>query len=330
VLNRWITSEEWTHVLEHYAIGALTTAPEPGGGTANANLTLEAETGKYFLKRRNPKYAEQAFVAFDHRLMEHLAPFQIGTPLAVLTHTGERWLAWNGFVYELFPYQPGGAHDRHALTQIASAGSSLAAYHQAVESFAPPPGKDWPRYHDPLLIRAGLEEMDAELRARLSAEDYAYLRAQVEMLERDYPAERYQALPKCVVHGDYHPGNLKFLDDRVAGIFDLDWATVQPRLVDIADGVIFFAGERDSDIDSADIVSLTQTWRPSPERTRVFLDAYQQTLTILPEEWAALDGAVRARWLYCRVIGRSKVPADRPLDFFLNELLEPLRALDAL
>jgi Ser/Thr protein kinase RdoA (MazF antagonist) len=83
MFSRTIAPGELDAVLSRYTIGALSAPPEPGGGTANANMTLETETGKYFLKRRNPKYSLQSYVAFDHRLMEHLAPFRLGTPLAV-------------------------------------------------------------------------------------------------------------------------------------------------------------------------------------------------------------------------------------------------------
>jgi len=343
-LSRTIDEDELRGVLSHYAIGSLIAPPESGGGTANANMTLRTASGRWFLKRRNPKYAQRNFVAFDHRLMEHLAPFGVGTPLAVRTRQGERWLELGGAVYELFPYQPGGPHDRHSLTQLASAGRRLAAFHQAVESFRPPPGKEWPRYQNPRLIREGISAIEADLRKRLSSGDFDYLMTQVARLEREFPDARYHALPKLVVHGDYHPGNLKFLNDEVSGIFDLDWATVQPRVLDLADGIFLFAGERARDIDASDIVSLTQTWMPSIERARVFMEAYlaeggalrrqhatrstQHALLLEPEERNVLALLVRARWIYCRVAGMLKVPEERRIDYCVDGLLEPLRALD--
>ncbi len=272
-----ITSTELADVLAGYDVGPLLSPPTAGGGTANPSLVLESSSGRFFLKRRNPKYAQLEFVNFDHRLMEHLHPYDIGTPLATRTLSGGRWLEREGAIYELYPYQAGEPHDRHSLAQLAGAGRSLAAFHRATRRFEPPAGKAWPRYHDPALIREGVEAMAHDLQTRLSVADLAYLHRQIERLEAEYPAERYHALPKVVVHGDYHPGNLKFQADCVSGIFDLDWATGQPRLLDLADGVFLFCGERDSDIDPTDIASLTQTWRPSPDRTRVFLAAYRET-----------------------------------------------------
>jgi len=323
-----IKAEEVQAVLSRYDIGALSAPPEAGGGTANANLRIATASGTYFLKRRNPKYSDEAFVAFDHALMEHLAPHHIGTPLAVKTREGKRWLRIGEGVYELFPYQPGGPHDRHSVAQIAAAGRSLAAFHRAVRNFEPPPGKEWPRYDDPRLIREGIEAILPQLRAAMPREDLEYLTSQVALLEQELPDECYHAMPKLVVHGDYHPGNMKFVGDEVSGIFDLDWATVQPRLRDLADGIFLYAGERESDIDASDIFSLTQTWRPSRERGRVFMRGYLESGRVSADEEAALPLFVRARWLYCRVAGMVKVAPAQRVEYFIGRLLAPLRALD--
>ncbi|MCC6442844.1 MAG: phosphotransferase [Armatimonadetes bacterium] len=328
MLRQPITPQELETVLSHYNVGLLHGDPQPGSGTANTNLRLETSTGIYFLKRRNPKYAVESYVAFDHALMEYLAPFDLGTPLAIPTREGRRWLRLEGEVYELCPFRPGGPHDRHSLPQIAAAGRSLAAYHRAVRDFAPPPGKEWPRYDSPCLTREGVEAMCEELGQRLSAEECAYLMDQVALLESALPDERYRSLPRLVIHGDYHPGNLLFQENEVSGVFDLDWATVQPRLRDLADGLFLFCGERASDIDAGDIFSLTQTWQPSPERNRVFMDAYLSGNRLSSEEASALPLFVRARWLYCRVSGMAKVAPEHRLDYFTSGLLKPLKALD--
>ena len=327
-MRRDFATDEIQAILGHYDFGPLLETPGPGGGTANANLRITTTSGTYFLKRRNPKYSDEGFVAFDHALMEHLAPHRVGTPLAVSTRHGKRWLRLGDDVYELFPYHPGGPHDRHSLVEIASAGRARAAFHRGVRDFAPPDGKNWPRYDDPRLIREGIEDIDAKLARWLCPEDLSYLLDQVSLLDRELPDERYQSLPKLVIHGDYHPGNLKFLHGEVSGIFDLDWATLQPRLRDIADAIFLFAGERASDIDASDIFSLTQTWQPSAERARVFMDAYLASEKLSDHELAALPLFVRARWLYCRVAGMVKVTPAQRAEYFVTGLLQPLRALD--
>jgi homoserine kinase type II len=321
--------EEVAQVLAHYDVGAALEVA-PGGGTANANARITTEQGTFFLKRRNPKYANPDFVAFDHALMEHLAPHHVGTPLARHNRDSARWTTNKGLVYELFPLYPGLAHNSSSLPQLTSAGRALAAFHRATEDFKAPAGKDWSRYQDPAKIRAGLDELGDVLTPYLSAEDRHYLDAQVRMLENLFTDALYHALPKVIVHGDWHPGNALYGGDQVSGIFDLDWATYQPRVLDLADGLFLWAGTRESPLDATSIVSLTQTWQPSLARWRAFVSGYTEVGQITDREWDALLLTVRARWLFCRIGGRVKLPAESQAGFVAHRLLEPLRALDTL
>jgi Ser/Thr protein kinase RdoA (MazF antagonist) len=324
--RRPITADDVASVLERYEVGRALDPPRPAGGTANTNCRIVTDRGQFVLRRRNPKYAVPAYVAFDHQLMEHLARRGVPTPLAVCSRSGKRWVVVNGDTYELYPFRPGRAHDRGSLAEIRAAASALAHFHEAAAAFEAPPGKEWPRYDDPAQIRAGLEEMRDELTGILQE-----LHDHLAMIERELPDILYAALPRHVIHGDFHPANVTFTEDgQVAGIWDMDWCTVQPRIRDVADGLIFFGGVRDGDVDSSDIRKLTRTWLPDAKRFAAFLTAYTARRSLTDEELSLLPVFMRARWLHCRVIGRSKVPEDARTAYFVDGLLEPLRALDAL
>lgn len=43
-----------------------------------------------------------------------------------------------------------------------------------------------------------------------------------------------------VIHGDYHPGNVKFQDGKVSGIFDFDWSNADLRCFDVAIALLYF------------------------------------------------------------------------------------------
>ena len=49
----------------------------------------------------------------------------------------------------------------------------------------------------------------------------------------------YPKLPKAVIHGDIHPGNVKFKGSRVAAVYDFDYLSLQARIRDIVDAIIF-------------------------------------------------------------------------------------------
>ena len=40
-------------------------------------------------------------------------------------------------------------------------------------------------------------------------------------------------MPHCAIHCDFHPGNLKYENNRVVGIFDFDWSKIDLRLFDL-------------------------------------------------------------------------------------------------
>lgn len=325
--GKQIAPQDVEQVLAQYDIGRSADARLPGGGTANLNTVIETDRGRFFLRRRNLKYCTDDQLVFDHDLMRHLAAKAVPGPLPLKTRDGRTWVRLQSETFELHRFVAGGPHDRGNLEQIKSAARELALFHLAVLDFKTKASKAWPRYDSPFLIRAGLADL-AKRGCSSHQDDLDYVRRQVALLEKELPDKRYASLPRYVIHGDYHPANMLFNGNAVAGIFDLDWASRQPRLRDIADGVVFYAAERATDIDGASIVSLTQAMTYNRERIHLFLSTYHHALRIKPEEMAVLPQFLRARWLHCRVAGLTKVPDERKEAYFFNEIRVPLQWIE--
>ncbi len=328
-------SEEIAEILAHYpGTGLLQSVESAGGGTAGRNHVVVTDSGRYFLRQRNPRYADEQAVTFDHRLIEHLAAS--GVPVAPALERdglpGRRRLRLGPTrVLELYPWRAGQRFDRQSAAHLAAAGRALGAFHAASRGFQGPPGKAWPRYDAPTAILDGLRYAETLPGASAHCEQLSDLRGRAVSLAEAFPDERYDTLPRTVIHGDYHPANVLFQDDDVSSIFDLDWATCQPRLRDLADGILFFAARRATDIDGGDIASLTQTPALDTGRAWAFLAAYETAAAwpLAADEIAVLPEFIRARWLFCRVDAMRKVPADRRLSLLLNGIAEPLDWLTA-
>ncbi len=317
-----------TAVLASYGIdGEFSLVP--GSGTANANARIATEDGAFFLRRRNPRYSAVELLFYDHGLRAHLDAKGVPTPPALPTLDGVRWRVYCGDVYELFRFVDGDVPQILDPSHLTAAGAGLSRFHSAASDYRAN-GKDWPRYRDPADIRAGLERMRSELVPLLGHEGVQYLENKLVALEIDFPDGRYQALPRCVVHGDWHPGNILYRGAEVCGIFDLDWASRQPRLLDLVDGLFLFAGLRENPLDAGDIRSLTSTWLPSVERWHAFVSGYESVSKLDADEWEWLIPLVEARWLTCRFLGSSKLPADERASYVATGLLEPLIALDSI
>ena len=113
------------------------------------------------------------------------------------------------------------------------------------------------------------------------------------------------------------------------GVFDWDWASRQPRMVDVADGLLFFCGVRRAPLIAGDIWSLTGAFAINEERVEHFLRGYRRALAPAADELRALPDLMRARWLYCRVdAARRKVEPDRAVEFITRDLLLPLDGMD--
>jgi Ser/Thr protein kinase RdoA (MazF antagonist) len=331
--------DEVRRVLPLWDVGGLVGLPGERGGTANPAVVVDTPAGRFFLKRRNPRYSAPEMLRHDHALMEHLARKGLCTPLAAPTREGPRWAVVEGQVYELYPYLPGAAHDPESEAQLREAGGKLAEFHAAAGDFHAPPGKGWPRYHDPANSVAGLEWAEALVRDQSgptpggrerdeALREVTELLSLVRGLAQDFPDAAYWGARVVMVHGDWHPGNVKYEGDRISGIFDLDWATRQPLLVDLADGVMYFAGRRPGGLDATDIRTLTRAFVLDADRTRVFLEGYRATGTLGTEEIAALPRFLLARWLYSRVDPmRRKIPPTEAIDYLLAGIWGPVEAI---
>ncbi|MEA3400269.1 MAG: phosphotransferase [Armatimonadota bacterium] len=333
--NTSLAPGEAVRVLRHWGIQVGPEAIAPGSGTANASAIVDAPRGPVLLRRRNPRYAREQWVRHDHALFRHLRDHGLPAPEGVLGDLGRSWLADAGEIYELFAYVEAEAHEEGDERELLSAGRTLAGIHRAAESFEPPAPKPWPRFHDPRDAQEGLTELLALGRERgEAARRLSVLARALELAEAlvdRLPDERYLSLPQTVVHGDYHPGNLKFREHRVAGVFDWDWCSRQPRMVDLADGLLFFCGVRTEPLVPGDIWSLTAAMTIDSARVERFLEGYRAGVEPTERELSALPDLMRCRWLYCRVdAAQRKVQPARRAEFVVRDLEVPLREIDAL
>jgi homoserine kinase type II len=319
-----------SRVLRRWGIDAAQEKIAPGSGTANASAIVECEAGKFILRRRNPRYARTDWVRFDHALLAHLTADGLPVPCGVPGESGQAWLRERAHVYELFEFIEGHAHQDGDPAELHSAGRVLAQLHRSAARFEPPVAKSWPRFHDPADARDGLEELGEVA----EGDDVSALRealALAEDLVERLPGECYRSLPRTIVQGDYHPANVKFHSGHVTGVFDWDWASHQPRMVDVADGLLFFCGQRDAPLVGGDIWSLTASFTIDQARVERFLAGYESVLMITPEERMALPDLMRCRWIYCRVdAARRKVAPGRQVEFVLRDIARPLRGIDEL
>lgn len=95
------------------------------------------------------------------------------------------------------------------------------------------------------------------------------LAAVIEVIKKNkIPEAVAQKMPYNPTHNDYHPGNVKFLDEQVVGIFDFDWSKIELRLFDVCLGMIYsccFWEDKEED-------------KMRLDKCEIFLNAYEQKM----------------------------------------------------
>jgi len=307
----------------------LLSCEQLGGGTKNKNYILQLEHANYFLRCRHHSFCDENDIRFEHELMEHLHRKGVLAPYPIKTNLGNIYLHWHDQIYELFDYiESNDSYHQHDLDQLKNAGKALGQFHQAVEDFHPSVEKkrfriDPPEKAEERVIHLVNQSEDSDAKAIGE-----YILRQIQKVKSRLPDQLFFRLPSLFIHGDFHPANVKYRGKEIAGFFDLDWASCQPRLQDITYGLLYFVALREADIDGGNIYSLTQTCKPDFERSLLFLREYLKFIKLQFEEVELIPIFMRINWICCRTDGSFKVPPDEQWHFFSSGIEQPLLWLD--
>ena len=282
------------------------------------------------LRMRLAEAASEGHISFDHEVLRRLHAAGLPVPLPRPTGDGKSWVCDGERCYELLGWVTGCRFDRDDLQSIFQLGRFLAQFHLAMIDSSPPGKEGALREDHPDLLRpyiGSIRELcsDSSESGRLSE-----LEDELDATQRDLDESLYTRLPHSIIHGDIHPGNLRFHDSRVSAVYDFDYVSWQSRARDLCDGLMFFAGFRPSTLNPDDIWSLTQPFQLELHRSILLLEGYK-TLIVLDEgEWEALPLLIRSRWIQMRLRGSRKVPRSERVRFVLEPFRPVIHWLDNL
>jgi homoserine kinase type II len=252
---------ELKNILGNYHLGELVGFEQDRRGTVNTSFTIEMEQDgqrrKYFLRRYKRGIQEEE-IQCEHSLISHLIEAQT-LPIAHLhrTQDGRTYLYrlagpddQEGAFYAIFDFLPG--EDRYTWVdpactpeELANSAITLAQFHQAVDGFQPLGKRLEAKILDLLpLINQYLEACPEKTK---HTEFDVYLMENLELFHREIRSTlavlgeaQVSRLPQLMVHCDYHPGNLKFSQSQVSGLFDFDWSKIDLRSFDLGLAVWYF------------------------------------------------------------------------------------------
>lgn len=230
-------------VLSHYDLGVIRSiALFKRGSAATPKLLIRADAGAFVLKRRATGPDAPAQARFAHELQLRLGSAGFPLPQLVGTRSSKRSiLELAGKVYELFRFIEG-SRFTGSPAQCAASGWALALFHQMAAEVSTQQIHTAPSYHANPLTPSRLRALDART---LPGEDPARAaelgRALADIYEAS--ASRVDELglpnwPTQTIHGDWHPGNMLFEEDRLAAVIDYETARTDVRCVDLASAAL--------------------------------------------------------------------------------------------
>ncbi len=254
-------NDELHNILQRYDLGKLTDFQKDIRGFVNTSFTIETikdgKIKKSFL-RRYKKGVKEEELLFEHSVINHLVEFH-KLPVACIyktlleksyVHLFQDDADRQGTFYAIFDFLPGNDKytwiDPHCTDrEVVSAAQTLAQFHEAINDLQPEGQRAEPKILE-LLDQIGNYLLECPQKDKHTIFDLALLenlpllianlKKTLEILSQPEAAQ----MPQCIIHCDFHPGNLKFENEQVSGLFDFDWSKIDFRLFDVALALWYF------------------------------------------------------------------------------------------
>ena len=272
-------------LAEHYDLGELIRKERITLGYINDSFEIEVlqEQGKSrYLLRRYRTGTHEEKIRFEHALLNELQKRKFKfSPLIIATKEGTTYVKTGrhliGQAQEnyaaIFSYLPG--KDKYSWDtpfcsdrELINAAKILALYHNTIYDW-----KGITSWKAPSIIhkiKLMAKQWKGYARNTGKSPFDIYFLKQFEYLLRiltKIPSKSaYDSMPSLAIHGDYHPGNLKFQNGKVTGVFDFDWSRMDARCLDVGLAIIYFC------------TSWDETWdgKLLLDRVENFLVSYQE------------------------------------------------------
>lgn len=238
-------SEELVRVLSHYDVGVVhRVKPLSAGNRRAPKVIVRADKGTFLLKRRPKGRDDMKRVAFAHAVQRHLAAHAFPvTSLLTTSDEHKTVLSIDNHIYELFTFVTGSRCDASAAA-TADAGRQLANFHVRLADFAHDYEPFRGSFHDSATVRRHLVMIRGD--ARTGPLERAEAVTHSLVIRYDRSSNRvnrlgYESWKRQVVHGDWHPGNLLFSNQKVVGVVDFDSIRIAPPVTDLANGMLQFS-----------------------------------------------------------------------------------------
>ena len=231
-------------ILSHYDLGIIQQVARLQAGRAHSRkILVTSARGRTILKYRRTTQEGVERIEFAHSVLAYLKKrgLEVCVPIPSRDQ-GKTVVYLGGVAYEMLPYIAGQRYPQ-TLSATADAGLHLGQLHRSLGYFRASSRLSTLSYHDSPAIRRHLKTslperllMSSGMKDLLEDLRFAYddSTARVNRLGCEQWASQ-------IIHGDWHPGNLIYHDDRVVAILDFDTIRMALPVLDLANGLLQFS-----------------------------------------------------------------------------------------
>jgi homoserine kinase type II len=274
-----------------YNIGDLMNFEQIHLGSVNKSFIIRTDgqikKKMYFFRKYNPGKSEKE-IEFEHSVITHLNKkhFELVSGL-IHTKDGKTFVNRNqgqDHFYAIFDILPG--KDRYSWinpncskNDLKNAGDILAKFHNIIFDLKPDKKRCEPKIRDLMPVIAQNISNCSKKRDETPFGIYLHKKLDIILSTINQTTNiflfglegcEYKDLVQMVIHCDYHPGNLKFQNNAITGLFDFDWSKVDIRCFDVALAITYFCA----------IWGGKGNSRLHMEKTTLFFNAYQKASVI--------------------------------------------------
>jgi len=240
--------------LDSYDLGAVTDVYEIFGGYVNRSFGILTEKdgvkSEYFVRKYKYGIAETE-ILLEHTMIDYSIAHGLDIAAGLIRNKAgftfvKKSEGTNGkatdiyfAVYEflqgddLYTWDTPNLNDE----EYASAAEVMATFHNAARDFNP---QGLERVEPKMMefLPTLPEKFKALGQMDIDTKFHKYYRSKLdsilEVIEgSQIPDNMLEKMPYTPCHNDFHAGNLKYVNNKIVGIFDFDWSKIDRRLVDV-------------------------------------------------------------------------------------------------
>ncbi|MHB8075493.1 phosphotransferase enzyme family protein [Desulfosporosinus fructosivorans] len=275
--------------IQCYDLGAVTAVYEIFGGYVNRSFGILTEKDgaqhEYFVRKYKYGIAKTE-ILLEHNMIDYSIAHGLdiaaglirttdGTTFVKRTEgtegkTTDIYFAVYQFLQgeDLYTWDTPNLND----AEYASAAEVMATFHNAAKDFDPQ-GLERVEPKMMELLPTLPEKYKALAKMEIDTKFHKYYNSKLdsilEVVERSQiPAEILEEMPYTPCHNDFHAGNLKYVNNKIVGIFDFDWSKIDHRLVDVSLALAYLCSSWQDEKDGVLLL----------DKCAIFLKSYQQKL----------------------------------------------------